>query len=601
LSAGAGRQSGAHSAEPDSIARNTAYSLAAQMVTASLTAVLTVFLVRALEPHGYGVFGLSTSISVIVLIAADFGISSSTARFAAERRDRPRDVGTLYVDALKLKLVATGSVCLLLALLAAPISRAYGEPDLAWPLRAIAIATFAQSVMLMGSAIFNALGKIVIRLRVTSIEALTEVSASVVLVLLGGGAAGAAFGRAIGYGVGALIGIAFLLRLLGRPPLRPRHPPRRETVRSVGRYAGALVVVDAAHAVSSNANVLLIGGYLGTAAAGIFQAPGRLLVLVQYPGLSVANAVAPRLARRPDHEPDVRALELGLRRLISFQCVVLAPVVLWSGPIIDVILGPGYEEAADVLTALAPHAFFLGLAPLLSTSVNYLGEARRRIPIALITLALTFACAAVLIPRHGLVGAAIGTDIAYGFYTVAHLWLCRRVVRLPLVRIGWSLACGLTAAGGMGVVLMAVGTQDLTALDWLMGGAGGLAAYIGMLIFTRELTPDDIRRAARRLRRRRQPPRDVPVEVAAPKGVHEIRWHGDGVQGVFELRPADEEARSGPPVAASSPVPWGWRVPPAPTPAARTAHDRLVDGLVRTGWQPCGRGELWFAKRFRAD
>ena len=52
------------------------------------------------------------------------------------------------------------------------------------------------------------------------------------------------------------------------------------------------MVVDAAYAVSGNANVLLIGGYLGTAAAGIFQAPARLLILSQYPGLSVANAVA---------------------------------------------------------------------------------------------------------------------------------------------------------------------------------------------------------------------------------------------------------------------------------------------------------------------
>jgi hypothetical protein len=271
----------------------------------------------------------------------------------------------------------------------------------------------------------------------------------------------------------------------------------------------------------------------------------------------------------------------------------------------DVILGPGYDEASDVLTALAPYAFFLGLAPLLSTSVNYLGEARRRIPIALTTLLLTFGCAAVLIPRHGLIGAAIGTDVAYGFYTLAHLWLCRRLVGLPLVGIGWSLACGLTAAAAMGVVMKSVGTQDLTPLEWLAGGVGGFAAYVGMLIFTRELTPRDIARTARRLRPRRRPrppSRVAPAPGSAPGAMHEIRWESDGAHGVFELRPVDEgTGATAPAVAASPSVAWGWHVPPMPTPEVRAAHGRLVDRLLRTGWRPCGRGDLWFSHRFRLD
>src|SRR5450755_1060995 len=59
----------------------------------------------------------------------------------------------------------------------------------------------------------------------------------------------------------------------------------------------------------------------------------------------------------------------------------------------------------------------------------------------------------------------------------------------------WSLACGLTAAAAMGIVLASVGTQHLTVFDWLQGGAGGLAAYIAMLIFTREIRGAHIARA----------------------------------------------------------------------------------------------------------
>src|SRR6185436_19180394 len=111
------------------------------------------------------------------------------------------------------------------AALAEPIASTYGEPDLVWPIRAIALATFGQSLMLMGDAFFTALGRVAIRLRITATEAFTEVSASIALVLLGAGATGAAVGRSLGYLCGALLSITVALRLIGRPRLHLRRPP----------------------------------------------------------------------------------------------------------------------------------------------------------------------------------------------------------------------------------------------------------------------------------------------------------------------------------------------------------------------------------------
>jgi tetratricopeptide (TPR) repeat protein len=48
----------------------------------------------------------------------------------------------------------------------------------------------------------------------------------------------------------------------------------------------------------------------------------------------------------------------------------------------------------------------------------------------------------------------------------------------------------------MGIVLASVGTKDLTLADWVKGCFGGLAAYVAMLIFTRELTTAQIASAA---------------------------------------------------------------------------------------------------------
>jgi O-antigen/teichoic acid export membrane protein len=610
------RQSNSVVHRSDSIGKNSALSLVAQLTTASLTAVLTLVLVRVLDPVGYGLFALALSMSTIALTAADLGISGSIHRFVAETRDRRTEVGPLFVDGLKLKLVVAGTICALLFAFAGSLAEAYGEPRLEWPLRGIAIATFGQSLTLMIGGIFIALGRVAVGLRLVAIESVIEVTASIALVLLVGGATSAAFGRAIGYIAGASIGLIITLRLLGHPALRPMRPPRRETVRRVASYASVLVVVDAAYVLTSAVNTLLLGSIAGAAANGIYSSVGRLTALIQYPGLSLSNGIAPQLARRPGRSPRVGALGAGLRALIGLQCLLLAPAVIWAEPITALLLGPGYERSADVLVALAPHLFFTGFAPLVSISVNYLGEARRRLPIAIITLGLSFGCALLLIPRYGVVGAAITSDIALGFYTLGHLWICRRLLALPMLPLAWALACGLTAAGGMAIVLTLVGTErELSLLQWVAGGVLGIAAYLGILVFTRELTPRELARLGSVVRAKLAPGRGAPsgpMTAAAAvvsagddatatvepdvRIIREIGWRGTREGGVFELRrlDADDDAPS---EATSDVLDWRWGIPPAPIPDARTTHGDLVELLLRNGWEPYGWGETWYATR----
>ena len=169
---------------------------------------------------------------------------------------------------------------------------------------------------------------------------------------------------------------------------------------------------------------------------------------------------------------------------------------MWARPITGLLFGSSYSQSAEVLRALAPFVFFAGVAPLVARAVDDGGEVSRRVSICVGTLAFAVAAGFILIPRRGVVGAAIATDIAIGFYTLAHIWVCRRRFNLRIGTVAWALASALTAAVAMGIVLKAVGTKDLTPTDWVKGCSGGLAAYVAMLIFTREITTAQIARAA---------------------------------------------------------------------------------------------------------
>src|SRR5919202_4071653 len=83
-------------------ARNTIFALLTQMITAAFTAVLTLYLVRALGPREFGIFSLAVSVGGLLFLPSDFGIAGSTARFIAGRRGDRSAVAELMSDAIRL-------------------------------------------------------------------------------------------------------------------------------------------------------------------------------------------------------------------------------------------------------------------------------------------------------------------------------------------------------------------------------------------------------------------------------------------------------------------------------------------------------------------
>jgi O-antigen/teichoic acid export membrane protein len=490
--------SGGRAGERASIPRNAGLAFAANLATAGFTALITLYLVRALDPEGYGVLALALSFSGLLILPADFGISPSAARFIAEHRGDDRAVAAVLFKALRLKLVLTAAVGVLLIVLAEPIASLYNQPDLVWPLRAVAVALFGQSLVFLFSSVFVALGRVSGSLVLILFEAACEAIATIGLVMLAGGATAAAVGRAIGYTAGAVFGLILLFRLLGRHTIRERTGG--PSGRQLARYAGALLLVDSAYAVFTQVDILLVGIIVNTTAAGIYGAPIKLTVLLSYPGLSISNAISPRLARHSTDEPDVGALLGGLRLLSYVQAFMAAVLLVWAEPIVDVVLGPGYEGSVGVLRILSGLVLVSGLGPLASLSVNFLGEARRRVPITVACLTLHVIGTIILVNAIGIEGAAISVDVAYGVYVIAHLRICSQLLGFSLRPLARTTVSALASGAALAAVLFAFGTDSLTIIDWIAGLCLGAVAFMAAVVATRGSSIVELRALAGRAR-----------------------------------------------------------------------------------------------------
>ncbi len=475
--------------EARGILANVTYSLVAQLVSGVFTAVLTLYLVRALGATGYGDFSLAIGVGAMVGVLADFGVSASAARFVAEQRADRGGLAEILADAFRLKLLASTLACGALVALAGPIAAAYHAP-IAWPIRLIAFVVLGQGVMLLFMGAFVAAGRTATNVRVAFGESVVEFSTSLALVLLGGGVVGATTGRAIGYGFGAGVGIALGARAFGWPQaLRRRGRP--SNVRRIARYAAPIMLVSSGNVLFTTVDVLLIGAFLGSEHVGLFSAPLRLLVLFWYPATAVSQGVAPRMVRGSDRTPDVRELVGGLRSLILYLSWLLVPLLIWTKPIVDILLGSGYGGSITTMRVLALSVYLGGLAPLVAISANFLGDAALRVPLMFGAALLDGAIDVVLIPRIGIVSGAIATAVAYAVMLVGHLAICSRHLDIPYGEIGTTALRALGAAAAMEVVLTFFGTDPGIPM-LLVGGLAGTVAFVVALVLLQEVSRSEL-------------------------------------------------------------------------------------------------------------
>jgi stage V sporulation protein B len=480
--------------------RNTLLQLASQVVGLVFTGGLTLFLVRSLGASGYGLYGLAISISGLLVLPAGMGLPHALGRFLADHRSDVRQVRAIL--SLGLRIEAPAGLLASAALLATAglIAHAYGHPRLAWPLRWAALSVGGQALFNLLAAAVASVRQSAVSVWMALVESAVETAAGVSLVLAGAGAAGAVLGKVAGYAVAGVAGTYLVGRLLGG---RRRRASAQAVERAIGprallAYAGAMFLVDVGFSAIAQLDILLIAALLSTAAVGQFSAVLRVLTVLGYIGLAVSSGVAPRVARGSGG-PDTRAFSEALRYLIVVHGMVIAPLLVWAGPIVGLVLGPGYGRSPEIMRVLAPFYFLAGPAGLVTVSVTYLGEGRRRVAIVAATLVLGLAATYALLRTVGLVGAAIGDDIIEVVWVGAHLRICHRLLGLDLERLGLCAARSLLAAAAMALPLLAAGTGRLAPAGWVLGACGSAIAYLVVLLVTRELSLSELRALGARL------------------------------------------------------------------------------------------------------
>lgn len=444
-------------------------TLGARLLTNVLNGLLIFLLAGVLlTPDEYGLLFLVIAIVSIAQIGSDLGLGRSTARYISERKETdPMSVPFLIRTSVRYRLLLLSVVAGTLIVARDAIAIVLETPELAMLLLVGAIYLFTLSLYSYHQTIFQGFNHVGLSALLEVINTIGRVTFVVAFSLLGFGVAGALFGYVLGAFSATIVGVVLLYRRFytayvdggGSRSLRNR----------LLRYSIPLTASQSANVLDRRVDTVLVGFFLTPVAVSYYVLGKQISGFVTVLSGSLGFTISPSLAEKKADESIERAAEIyetSLEYMLLLYLPAAAGLFLISEPAILLVFGSEYSGAAPVLQVLGLYVMLQSITDVTTNGLDYLGRAKIRAVAKLTTSIGNVVLNVILIPTHGVVGAAVATVITFGVYTFVNVYVMHIELSLDLRRLGWSvgLAAAITLIMGLFVLFLVPFVSTLPTL-----------------------------------------------------------------------------------------------------------------------------------------
>ncbi len=469
------------------IARNTAAQVAGEVLSRVASLGLYVVMARALGRTGFGEFTVALSLSTLLLVLAGAGTESLISRETARDREQ---LHHLLWNANAIKLVL-GTIAIAIAVVVSMVGHYSADVRVAVPLLGAAALIELLSKNLY--AVFVGVDDMRPGALSLVLQRSITAAAGITALVLGAGIVAVA----VIFIAGALVGLAYSSRALGRRVGKPRREVSVSAARRLLLVAAPIGVAAVFNAVLFRVDTVILSLMKSEAAVGLYGAAYRVLDSTLFLSYAFVAALVPSLSRlTPQSSPTVgETYEFGAKILATALFPLGVGAALFAGPVVRLVYGAGFTEAATALRLLGGTIALYGFSYL--SSVLLVSQDRQRLmpwitgAVAVENIVLNV----LLIPRYSFDGAAFATTVTELTRATVLIAFCVGTTgRISPLRIAAGPALG---CGAMGLVTLLVGTGPV-------GIAAAVVAYpLTLLVAEHRLFPGDVRRLLDSVLRRR--------------------------------------------------------------------------------------------------
>ena len=432
----------------------------------------TFLVIRILSPADYGLYAMSAVVLSLLNLMNGYGLANALIQ---QREVTPRMMRQLF----GMLIVLNGALALLQFAAAPWIADYYGQPMVATMLRWQALIFLTNPFLALGYAILSRGMDFRRQAQVNIVSALVGAAAS-----LGGALGGLGVWTLVVAPIAMFGSRALGMALAARALIRPSFDFRGAW--GIAGFGGMVALSQLLYFVQTQSDVVIAGRTLEPHTLGLYTTALFLAQIFVNKVVPPLNEVAFSAYSRV--QDDRAAMAAGFLKSVRVILLLAIPFCLGlattAQPLVRVVLGEKWLEAAPLLTLLALAMPFMTLHVLFAPATNAVGRpgiATRTAALGAVVMALTFLGGI----RWGAPGIATAWLVGYPALTaITAAWSLRAIgVRtrelmqavLPPVLAGLAMAAAVMLADRLIGALPAlprlallVGTGGAVYLGWLM-------------------------------------------------------------------------------------------------------------------------------------
>lgn len=467
-------------------------TFAGQVYQLVMTVISGFVIARLIGPGAYGTFNLARTVCETTTLVTKSGFDIGVIRFLGEaRRPGTEFSATATCRRILAAVGALGLVPIAFVVLGGGnlIERnVYQHADFALILLVVSLSIPFLSILQVTGGIFRGFLRITPRV----VAELVVQPTLRLLLFLGLFAVGLTLWAVVwatvaSYAIAAALILVWAMRTI-LPPVTSSPGSNRRAwteVATVGRYSAIIAASTLMATLLGRLDTIFLGYYVNSTVLGQYAAAQMVAGLLGAFNIALAQAAAPLIAglgaeRRRDEMGTVLHQH---SRWVTIATVPMFLVLFCYGDSVILLLGSNYLTDAPVLAVLAAAQLIQAVLSSSGYALSMTGRHTTEMRVMIFGVAACLLLSVLLIPRAGILGAALST---LGGITTANLiraWAVRQVVgRLPLgVDSLWPALIGLVVFAAFYGARAAL-TDSPGSASALLAAVGSLLAYAAIIL-----------------------------------------------------------------------------------------------------------------------
>lgn len=469
------------------IARGISSLTVQSVLNATLGFILVASLLRFLSPDDYAAYSALAVSASLVGVTAGFGFNRSMVHYLAmDSTEGGEGWGAAragYTVILGLSLAASAVLAVVAPFLSDYFmkSTAYAWVFYVGSLYLLMATLSAPAqALLQGMRKYTMLAKALLRSR---------------LVAVAFGVTGVALYHSLAIAIMSLILYNALIVLAVLPAMWNyiRHASPRGQYANVARYAYPLGLAAIVTAVASNADIVVVGGYLQPSSLAIYYATVTISSVLS--AFFLAPLVTALFAETSFSSGNEKQVRQGTGLALRFTLVSLFPAslmaVAMAPQLLDLFSGGGiYSEGTPFLQLIALFYFFFAVQTVALNVLQGVGRTKDVFVVGLVTSLVEVGLSMILVPEFGLLGAVTSRAAVMVAGCVVSLYFIRRYLQDSMDFAFLSKAL-LTAALPAVVIYgltWLVSARAVTVVPYALLGGG---IFVGVAKMVSLVSPED--------------------------------------------------------------------------------------------------------------